>query len=86
MGNTEVYEKLESDINPNERKSNHFSQLTTEEKIWEKEVHDGEVEEGRGVIRSVKIDNKQNWEKHHVPPTDGVATMFFHSSAVGSSI
>jgi hypothetical protein len=49
-------------------------------------VHDGEVEEGRGVIRSVKIDNKQNWEKHHVPPTDGVATMFFHSSAVGSSI
>lgn len=32
MGNTEVYEKLESDINPNERKSNHFSQMTTEEK------------------------------------------------------
>lgn len=49
-------------------------------------MHDEEVEEGRGVIRSVKIDNKQNWEKHYVPPADGVATMFFHSSAVGSSI
>jgi len=36
MGNTEVYEKLESDINPNERKSNHFSQMTTEEKKYEK--------------------------------------------------
>ncbi len=49
-------------------------------------MHDEEVEEGRGEFRSVKIDNKQNWEKHHVPPNDGVATMFFHSSAVGSSI
>ena len=40
-------------------------------------MHDVEVEEGRGVIRSVKIDNKQKWEKHHVPPTeDGVAKCF----------
>lgn len=43
--------------NPSRAKIQPFSQMTNEEKKMR--VHDGEVEEGRGVIRSVKIDNKQ---------------------------
>ena len=78
--------KLDSDRNPSRVENQPFSQMTTKKIIEKKEVLDGLWRKGKGVIRSVKIDNKQNQGKTSCSSIGWHCKMFFHMSAVGISI